>query len=222
MSFATRRCTVFGVLGVLLSSALVQASSVQGGSSCRSTGCVTQYGCVPRYSNYRTALYCQRCEIAEQCGRAVVTPERKVCYQLTAIASGQKLASRESYDRRTQQRYASVVGQEHQYQNERDKWNLIAGPGANYYIQNSATGEYLRAHGNNFVHLVPGRPTDDTFLFKPILVRGSWSCVLFQSVCYGGYIYGERYSAASNFVLMTQDLQRCYQESLWSVSTVYC
>ncbi|KFB39276.1 hypothetical protein ZHAS_00006628 [Anopheles sinensis] len=218
MFLALRCCTLFGLLGLL--GTIVEGSSIQGGSYCRNSGCVTQYGCVPRYSNFRTALYCQQCVI-EQCSqRAEVVPERKPCYQLTALASGQRLASRESYDRRTQLRYASVVGKD--YQGERDRWNLLVGPGNNYYIQNSDTGEYLRAHENNFVHLVAGRPTDNSFLFKPILVRGSWSCVLFQSVCYGGYIYGEQYSAASNFVLMTQDLQRCYQESLWSVSTVYC
>ncbi|XP_052896779.1 uncharacterized protein LOC128303760 [Anopheles moucheti] len=189
-------------------------------SSCRTDGCVTQSGCVPRYSQYSTALYCpQRCVI-ERCRSVANEQRRRVCHQITSVATGQVLAAVDSYDRRANQRYATLVNPN---SGERDRWNLIVGPGNNYYIQNSDTREYLRASDTNYLYLVAERPTDESFLFKPDLVQGSWSCVLLQSVCYRGYVFAEQYSGGyRNFALMTRDLQRCYRESLWSVSSVNC
>uniref|UniRef100_A0A2M3YWK0 Putative secreted protein n=1 Tax=Anopheles nuneztovari TaxID=30067 RepID=A0A2M3YWK0_9DIPT len=199
-------------------------SYVRDGTGCQAIGgCVTQQGCVPRYSQYSTVLYCQRCVI-DRCRSVEAIMPRRICYHLTSIASGQRLAAVENYDRRTSQRYASVLHTSARGDEEgHDKWHLIAsGRGHDYYIRNFRTGEYLRVQENNFAYLAQGQPVDDSFLFKPHLVDGSWSCVLLQSVCYGGYLYGERYSASTNFVLMTRDLQRCYRESLWRVTSVYC
>ncbi|XP_053675387.1 uncharacterized protein LOC128725652 [Anopheles nili] len=190
-------------------------------TECRTEGCVTQAGCVPRFSQYNTALYCsQRCVI-ERCRPVSEEPARKPCHRITSVANGMVLAATESYDRRDNVRYASLVSPN---AGERDRWYMTVGPdNLGYYIQNSDTGEYLRASENDYVYLVAGRPSDESFLFRPDLVRGSWSCVLLQSVCYRGYLFGERYNGAGrSFALMTRDLQRCYQESLWSISTVSC
>ncbi|XP_052867147.1 uncharacterized protein LOC128273252 [Anopheles cruzii] len=211
------------VLSVLCILAVVAPERFTFLHGCRSGGCITQQGCVPRYSRSSTALYCQRCVI-ERCQTQVERASpRQVCYHITSLASGQRLAAVENYDRRLRQpRYASVVASDRTDVQGHDKWHLFVGPSNNYYIRNFRTGEYLRANDNNFAYLAQGRPTDESFLFKPRLVQGAWTCVLLQSVCYGGYLYGERYSATSNYVLLTPDLQRCYQESLWSITSVYC
>uniref|UniRef100_A0A182Y8H8 23.4 kDa salivary protein n=1 Tax=Anopheles stephensi TaxID=30069 RepID=A0A182Y8H8_ANOST len=188
--------------------------------SCRTDGCVTQYGCVPRYSQYSTALYCaQRCVI-ERCRSIENEQPRRVCQQITSVATGQVLAAVDSYDRRGNQRYASLVNPG---SGGRDRWNMIVGPGNYYYIQNSDTREYLRASDDNYLYLVSERPTDESFLFKPDLVQGRWSCVLLQSVCYRSYIFAEQQNGGyGNFAQMTRDLQQCYRDSLWSISTVNC
>ncbi|XP_040169431.1 uncharacterized protein LOC120903843 [Anopheles arabiensis] len=216
----------------------VEGMYLQERANCRTEGCATQYGCVPRYSQYKTALYCpQRCMI-ERCRSVENEPQPRVCHKITSVATGQTLAAMDSYDRRGDQRYYGATSLqnpntgrgEQRYASlanpnagERDRWNLIVGPGNYYYIQNSDTREYLRASENNYLHLVSGRPTDESFLFKPDLVQGSWSSVLLQSVCYRGYIFGEQYSGRSaSYAMMTHDLDRCYRESVWSISSVNC
>uniref|UniRef100_A0A182KJ71 23.4 kDa salivary protein n=1 Tax=Anopheles christyi TaxID=43041 RepID=A0A182KJ71_9DIPT len=226
---------ILAVVCALTFSWPVGAMSLQERQNCRSDGCVTQYGCVPRYSQYKTAFYCpQRCVI-ERCRSVENEPQPRVCHKITSVATGQTLAAMDAYDRRGDQRYTSLANPnsergEQRYASlvnsnsgERDSWNLIVGPGNYYYIQNSDTREYLRASDNNYLYVVSGRPTDESFLFKPELVQGSWSSVLLQSVCYRGYIFGEQYSGrSSSFAMMTRDLDRCYRESLWSVSSVNC
>uniref|UniRef100_A0A2M3YWJ9 Putative secreted protein n=1 Tax=Anopheles nuneztovari TaxID=30067 RepID=A0A2M3YWJ9_9DIPT len=223
VSWRTPVISAIFVLTLAVTGGEATESYARDGTGCQASGCVTQQGCVPRYSQYTTVLYCQRCVI-DRCRSLEPTMPRRICYHLTSIASGQRLAAVENYDRRTSQRYASVLHTSDRGDEEdHDKWHLIAnGRGHDYYIRNFRTGEYLRVQENNFAYLAQGQPVDDSFLFKPHLVDGSWSCVLLQSVCYGGYLYGERYSASTNFVLMTRDLQRCYRESLWRVTSVYC
>uniref|UniRef100_A0A2M4BYS5 Putative secreted protein n=2 Tax=Anopheles marajoara TaxID=58244 RepID=A0A2M4BYS5_9DIPT len=223
LSWRTPMISAALLLTLVVAGEASESYLVRNEAGCQASGCVTQQGCVPRYSQYTTVLYCQRCVI-DRCRSMEPIMPRRVCYYLTSIASGQRLAALENYDRRTNQRYASVLHTGDRGDAEgHDKWHLIgSGRGHDYYIRNFRTGEYLRVQENNFAYLAQGQPVDDSFLFKPHLVDGSWSCVLLQSVCYGGYLYGERYSAASNFVLMTRDLQRCYRESLWRVTSVYC
>ncbi|XP_049537830.1 uncharacterized protein LOC125952414 [Anopheles darlingi] len=225
VSWRTWLISALYLLTLAVTGGVTESSYVRDEGGCQTSGCVSQQGCVPRYSQYTTALYCQRC-IIDRCRSVEANMPRRVCYYLISIASGQRLAAAENYDRRTSQRYASVLYTSDRADNDErghDKWHLIgSGRGHDYYIRNFRTGEYLRVQENNFAYLAQGQPIDDSFLFKPHLVDGSWSCVLLQSVCYGGYLYGERYSAASNFVLMTRDLQRCYRESLWRVTSVYC
>uniref|UniRef100_A0A182NB61 23.4 kDa salivary protein n=1 Tax=Anopheles dirus TaxID=7168 RepID=A0A182NB61_9DIPT len=202
---------------VLVASCTVDASYIEDRRNCRTEGCVTQYGCVPRYAQYNTAVHCpQRCVI-ERCRSIENVPQRRICQQITSVATGQLLAAQDNYDRRTNQRYATLVSPN---SGERDRWSMTVGPGNNYYIQNSDTGEYLRASDNNFLYLVAGRPTDESYLFKPDLVQGSWSCVLLQSVCYRSFVYSE--GSRNSFALMARDLDRCYRESLWSISSVNC
>uniref|UniRef100_A0A182PQR6 23.4 kDa salivary protein n=1 Tax=Anopheles epiroticus TaxID=199890 RepID=A0A182PQR6_9DIPT len=215
--------TIGAILAVVCALTLswsAEALSYHDRRHCRTDGCVTQAGCVPRYSQYSTAIYCpQRCVI-ERCRSVENEPQPRVCHRITSVATGQTLAALDSYDRRGDQRYASLVNP---HSGERDRWNLIVGPGNYYYIQNSDTREYLRAAENNYLYLVASRPTDESFLFKPDLVQGSWWCVLLQSVCYRGFIFAEQYNGGSRgFAMMTRDLDRCYRESLWSISSVNC
>uniref|UniRef100_A0A1S4K6K6 Uncharacterized protein n=2 Tax=Culex quinquefasciatus TaxID=7176 RepID=A0A1S4K6K6_CULQU len=192
---------------------------------CLDYGCTTQEGCsrwnFQRYPCYLRCTY-NRCT-GPQISRRISIQETitakplSKCYKITNLANGKTLSAGQNFDPDNQLKFAVATNKTGEH--SQDLWTMDLAYGATYFLKNRHTSEYLKVNPNNKTYLIGNTPMDPTFQFKPILLDQGWSKIQLQAMCNKGYLFVRR---NETLVQVTANLTQNYNESLWSVTGVYC